>query len=228
MANALNEFPVSVDSPYYPYRRVYDYTNTPRAEELLSKLVNYLLDLPDAIYTPKDNNKLPRCRLNKLLYWDDADALNKPLPTPEQKMSLVFDPERPDRPPDPEKQYRIIPYAYPGQHVEYIGRTSLKIYLTYAKPMDDYRVEQAVSFEVLCNDALEGNVHQNVLSRSYDIANDIKNALHGVNMEGVGAWYYDRRQNTYCGLEPIYDKSLNVGYILTMGVTLMGGEAIEP
>lgn len=215
-----------VNSAYYPYERVYDYTNTPRAEQLLSKLVKYLLDLPDTIYTPPDNNAFPRCRLNKLIYWDDADPLSKPLPTPEQKLSLVFDPERPDRPPDPNKQYRIIPFAYPGQHVEYIGRTSLKIYMGYAKPVTDYQIEQAVVFEVLCNDALDGNVYRNVTSRSYDIANDIKNALHGVNMDGVGAWYFDRRQLTSCALEPIYDKNQNVGYVLTMGLTLMGGEAI--
>ena len=217
-----------VSSAYYPYIRVYDYTNTPGAEHLMNKIVNYLLDLPDAHYTPPDNNKFPRCRFNKLLYWDDADPLGKPLPTPEQKMALVFDPERPDKPKYPEKQYRIIPYAYPGQSVEYIGRTSVKIYIGNAKPMSDFRVEQCVTFEVLCNAALEGNVHRNVVSRSFDIANDIKNALHGVNMAGVGAWYYDRRQNTFCGLEPIYDKAMNVGYALTMGLTMMGGEAIEP
>ena len=78
-----------INSAYYPYERIYDYTNLPHADTLFSKVVNYLLDLPDARYTPKDDNRLPRCRLNKLLYWDGADPLRMPLPTPEQKLSLV-------------------------------------------------------------------------------------------------------------------------------------------
>lgn len=218
---------VDVTSAYYPYRRVFDYTNLPHASELLSKVVNYLLDLPDARYTPRDDNRLPRCRLNKLLYWDVEDPLSQPLPTPEQKMSLVFDPQRPDRPPDPDKQYRILPFVYPGQAVEYIGRTSLKIYPGYTKPTNSFRTDMCVNFEILTNMALEGNVYQNALSRSYDMAVDIISAMNGLNMDGVGAWYFDRRQNTSCTLEQIYDKAANVGYLLTMGLTIMGGEEIQ-
>lgn len=218
---------VSVESAYYPYRRVYDYTNLPHARELLSKVVNYLLDLPDARYTPKDDNRLPRCRLNKLLYWDVADPLSQPLPTPEQKLSMVFDPERPDRPPVPDKQYRILPFVYPGQAVEYIGRTSLKIYPGYTKPTSSQRADMCVNFEILSNMALEGNVYRNVLSRTYDMAVDIIAAMSGVDMAGVGTWYFDRRQNTSCTLEQIYDKSQNVGYLLTMGLTIMGSENLD-
>ena len=217
-----------INSTYYPYERIYDYTNLPHADTLFSKVVNYLLDLQDARYTPKDDNRLPRCRLNKLLYWDGADPLRMPLPTPEQKLSLVFDPQRPDMPPDKDRQYRILPFVYPGQSTEYIGRTSLKIYAGYTKPTTSFRVDQCVNFEILTNMSLDGNVYQNALSRTYDMAVDIIAAMNGVNMDGVGAWYFDRRQNTSCTLEQIYDKAQNVGYLLTMGLTIMGGEEITP
>lgn len=216
-----------VNSAYYPYRRVYDYTDLPRANELFSKVTKYLIDLPDARYTPKDDNRLPRCRLNKLLYWDTEDPLNMPLPTPEQKLSIVFDPQRPDKPKDAERQYRILPFIYPGQSIEYIGRTSLKIYPGYTRPSSNYRIDMCVNFEILTNNALENNVYRNVLSRTYDIAVDIIAALNGVDMDGVGGWYFDRRQNTGCTLDQIYDKSQNVGYLLVMGLAIMGGEGAD-
>ena len=217
-----------VNSAYYPYERVYDYATLPHAEEIFSKVVNYLLDLPEKEYTPRDDNELPRCRLNKLLYWDCEYPLEQPLPTPAQKVSIVFDPDRPDLPPDKERQYRILPFMYPGQQAEYIGRTSLKIYMGKAKMTNSFRIDQAVTFEILTNSAFEGNVQQRSLSRTYDIAVDILRSLNGVNMDGVGAWYFDRRQLTDCGLEPIWDKAMNVGYLLTMGLTFMGGEGIDP
>ena len=140
----------------------------------------------------------------------------------------MFDPQRPDMPPDKDRQYRILPFVYPGQSTEYIGRTSLKIYAGYTKPTTSFRVDQCVNFEILTNMSLDGNVYQNALSRTYDMAVDIIAAMNGVNMDGVGAWYFDRRQNTSCTLEQIYDKAQNVGYLLTMGLTIMGGEEITP
>ena len=56
-----------VNSPYYPYERVYDYATLPHAEEIFHKVVTYLLDLPEEGYQPRDDNRLPRCRLNKLI-----------------------------------------------------------------------------------------------------------------------------------------------------------------
>jgi hypothetical protein len=49
-------------------------------------------------------------------------------------------------------------------------------------------------------------------------------AFNGVNMDGVGTFYFDRRQHSECGIEPIADKSQNVGYRLMMGLTYMGSE----
>ena len=211
------------DNPYFPYQKVADYTTIPDAETLLKKIVDYLLDFPMKGYTPPSDTSTPRSRLSRLLYYDVPHPLDQPLPTPEQKISMVFDPESPDVPPDKDKGYRVYPMIYPIQ-AESMGRTSLKIFMGYAKPSSPMRVEQSVMFEVLSNTALEGNQATTSLSRTYQICVEILRSLNGVNMEGVGGFYFDRRQLTDCGLEPIADKSQNVGYRLTMGLTFMGSE----
>lgn len=211
------------DNPYFPYQKVADYTTIPDAETLLKKIVDYLLDFPVKGYTPPSDTSTPRSRLSRLLYYDVPHPLDQPLPTPAQKISMVFDPESPDVPPDKDKGYRVYPMIYPIQ-AESMGRTSLKIFMGYAKPVSPMRVEQSVMFEVLSNTALEGNQATTSLSRTYQICVEILRALNGVNMEGVGGFYFDRRQLTDCGLEPIADKSQNVGYRLTMGLTFMGSE----
>lgn len=211
------------DNPYFPYQKVADYTTIPDAETLLKKIVDYLLDFPMKGYTPPGDTSTPRSRLSRLLYYDVPHPLDQPLPTPAQKISMVFDPESPDVPPDKDKGYRVYPMIYPIQ-AESMGRTSLKIFMGYAKPVSPMRVEQSVMFEVLSNTALEGNQATTSLSRTYQICVEILRALNGVNMEGVGGFYFDRRQLTDCGLEPIADKSQNVGYRLTMGLTFMGSE----
>lgn len=209
------------NNPYYPYQKVADYSTLPDAELLLKKVVDYLLDLPMKGYAPPSDTSTPRSRLIRLLYYDVPHPLNQPLPTPEQKISIVFDPESPDIPTDKEKGYRIYPMIYPIQ-AESMGRTTLKIFMSYAKPQTPMRVEQGISFEVLTNTAYENNQAGTSLSRTYQICLEILRALNGVNMDGVGGFYYDRRQNTECGLEPIADKSQNVGYRLTMGITFIG------
>lgn len=211
------------DNPYFPYQKVADYTTIPDAETLLKKIVDYLLDFPMKGYTPPSDTSTPRSRLSRLLYYDVPHPLDQPLPTPAQKISMVFDPESPDVPPDKDKGYRVYPMIYPIQ-AESMGRTSLKIFMGYAKPVSPMRVEQSVMFEVLSNTALEGNQATTSLSRTYQTCVEILRALNGVNMEGVGGFYFDRRQLTDCGLEPIADKSQNVGYRLTMGLTFMGSE----
>lgn len=193
----------------------------PDAETLLKKIVDYLLDMPMKGYTPPDGINTPRSRLIRLLYYDGNHPLDQPLPTPAQKMSIVFDPESPDVPPDKEKGYRIYPMIYPIQ-AESVGKTTLKIYMGYMVPRNVFRVDQAVCFQVLTNTAYENNQSTTSLSRTYQICLEIIRALNGVNMEGVGGFYFDRTQNTECKLEPAADRNQNVGYTLVMGLTFMG------
>ena len=210
-------------SPYYPYTKAQNYATLPDAEKLLKKVVDYLIDIPLKGYTPPDNNEYPRCRLMKLLYYDVQHPIGQPIPTPEQKRSIVFDPESPDVPPDKERGYRIYPMIYPIQ-AQSMGQTTLKIFMNYLKPTNVFRVDQSISFEVLTNTAYENNQASTSLSRTYNICLEILRALNGVSIDGVGAFYFDRRQLTDCGMEAIADKSQNVGYRLTMGVTMMGSD----
>ena len=215
-----------MNNPYYPYQKVADYVTMPDAETLLKKIVDYLLDLPMKGYSPPTDISTPRSRLIRILYYDTPHPLDQPLPTPAQKLSIVFDPENPDVPPDAEKKYRIFPMIFPIQ-AESMGRTSLKIFMSYAKPNSNTQIEQAIGFEVLSNTALENNQGSTSLSRTYQICIEILRALNGVNIDGVGGFYFNRRQNTECGLEPIMDKAQNVGYRLTLGVTFMGSDEDE-
>ena len=210
-------------NPYYPYQKVADYPTMPDAETLLKKVVDYLMDFPMKGYTPPSDTSTPRSRMIRLLYYDTPHPLDQPLPTPQQKISIIFDPESPDVPPDTEKGYRVYPMIYPIQ-AESVGRTSLKIFMSYAKPNGTMRIDQAICFEVLTNTAYENNQATVSLSRTYQICIEILRALSGVNIDGVGGFYFDRRQNTECGLEPIADRNQNVGYRLTMGLTYMGSE----
>ena len=213
-------------NPYYPYRRVQDYATLPHVETFLQKVVRYLLDMPENGYTPPDNNDFPRCRIGKMLYYDGENVLNQPLPTPQQKMNLVFNPLSPDVPPDKDKKYRVYPMIYPVQ-AQSEGQTTIKIIMGWAKPTNSYRIDQSVVFEVMTNTAYEGNASNNALSRTYAICTDIIRAFNGVNIDGVGTFYFDRRQHTECTLEPISDKAENVGYRLVLGVSFMGGEGEE-
>lgn len=214
MADATN-------NPYYPYSKVAEYTTMPDAEKLLKKIVDYLLDLPMKGYTPPSDTSTPRSRLIRLLYYDTPHPLDQPLPTPQQKISIVFDPESPDVAPDKERGYRLYPMIYPIQ-AQSEGQTTIKIFMGVAKPYDVNRVEQTVEFQVMTNTVYENNQAGTSLSRTYQICMEILRALNGVNIDGVGGFYYNRRINVECGLEPISDKAQNVGYRLIMGITYMG------
>lgn len=215
----MNRMPQEIN-PFYPYRKIADYTTMPDAETLLKKIVDYLLDLPMRGYEPPSDTSTPRSRLIRLLYWDEPHPLEKPLPTPQQKLSIVFDPESPDVAPT-DKGYRIYPMIYPVE-AQSEGQTTIRIFMGYARPVSDLQVEQSIEFQVLTNTQYENNQHSVSLSRTYQICTEIIRALHGVNMDGVGGFYYNRRIHTDCGMEPIADKAQNVGYRLVMGLTYMG------
>lgn len=206
----------------YPYPHVHDYAKLPDGPRLMKQIVDYLLDLPLPGYEPPDDNAYPRCRLVKYLYYDSAHPLEEALPTVEEKLSIVYNPERMDVPPT-EKGYRIYPLVYPIQ-AQSMGQSVIKIYPGRALPDNVFQIDQAVIFEVLCSVAYESNARSDVMSRSYAIAAEILRSLNGVNMAGAGTWFYDRFQLSECGLYPITDEGANVGYRLTMGLSFMGGD----
>lgn len=88
---------VDFNSPYYPFELVQSgYGKFRGAEKLPKKIVNFLLDMPDRNgYVPADDNARPRVRLMKYLCHDGANPLAQALPTPAEKLGIVFDGEEP-------------------------------------------------------------------------------------------------------------------------------------
>ena len=210
-----------IPGQYAPYERVQGYGTAPEIETVPYMVRDYLMDLPRKGYTPQDDNRLFRCQLMKYLYYDEADPLSLPLPTPEQKRSLVFDPFRPDVPPT-DKGYRIFTQSLISQ-AQTEGQTIMRIFMGRVLPVGAYRFETSINFHFLSNAAYEGNTQTMELSRTFKLAMLTIRALNGVNLgAGVGTVYFDRTRNAECDIYPINDESVNVGYRMTLGLTCIG------
>lgn len=214
-------------SPTHPYKRTFNYLQFGDADTIPFKVLRYLMDLPGANYTPPDDNDYPRTRLKKYLYWDDPRPLEKPLPTAEQIRAIYFDPGKPDKPSDPEKGFRIFPQSLVTQ-AQTEAKTILRCYMGPIYPyssnhMSSFEAQMTICFDVLSNTSYEANTGTTVLSRTAAMVLAIVDALNGVNIDGVGTFYFDRTRDTFCGITPINDESTNVGYRLYMGTELAGG-----
>ena len=214
----------ATESPFYPYERVQGYGTLPALETLPNKLRDYLMDMPSPGYEPPDNNAYPRCALMKYLYYDTPLPLNNPAPTVQQKQSVVFDPELPDRPPDAEKGFRIFSQALVSQ-AQTEGQTIMRIFMGRILSSSNFRTEASVHIVFLSNVSYDANTRDTALSRTFAMACLAVRALNGVNLgEGVGTLYFDRKQHADCGIIPVNDENMNVGYQLTMGLTVMGDD----
>ena len=195
----------TAESPTYPYAKVISANNMAGAEELPYLLTKYLMDLPLPDYTPPSDNKFPRARLKKLLYWDGALPLEQPLPTTEQMRSIQFDPEHPADEPDKERGYRIFSQELVRQ-AQVNPQSVLRVYLggvqrVYEK--NEFVFRQTVIYNVMVNYALEANMGTTCASRSYAIVQAILEATEGVNFGGIGGMitqqitkFDDERNNT--------------------------------
>ncbi len=208
-------------SKWYPYVKVQEgFYDASDSDELLRKIMDYLLDMPDGNgYTPKDDNAYPRCRLWKLLYYDGARPTENPLPTPQEKKAVLFDPNHPERP--TEKGYRLFPqiYSKPAQE-----NAQTRIYCYLGRPIaeNDFTMELSVIFDIWTNYTQESNTKLNeAYSRTWSMVQCLIQAFHGVNMAGVGTFYFNRSKHPDCGAVPLTDKQDNVGFSLTMGLELM-------
>lgn len=204
------------NSQWYPYTKVqegfFDLSDT---DEIPRKIMDYLLDMPDGVYTPKDDNKSPRSRMWKYLYYDGARPTDNPLPTPAQKKSVLFNPEAAEKPPT-EKGYRLIPQTYikPAQE-----NAQTRIYCYLGRPIaeNDFKVQVSVVFDIWTHYIQESNSKLNeAYSRSWAILQCLIEAFHGVNMSGVGTFYFNRSKHPDCGALPLKDKDSNVGWQLTL------------
>ena len=205
----VGELP-TMDSPYYPYTKVVEADTLAGMEQIPYILCRYLMDLPDGKgYVPPTDNKFPRARLKKLLYWDCPLPLNQPMPTPQQIRQLFFDPENPDRPPDPERGYRIFPQNTVQQSMAN-SKSMVRVYLADANVLERngmFITRQQIIFDIVVNTGIESNTGMTASSRAYDILQCIKEATAGVNFGGVGPM-------TLRMITKIDDERYNLGYKL--------------
>ena len=205
---------------YEPYKRLVGYVTLPNADELLRKVLYYLIDMPTPTHQPFTDNRCPRTRISKYLYNDGQRPLDQPIPTVQQKLSLFFDPEKPaDAPSD--KGYRIFPQIAITEAQEN-AQTRLYAFMGFVDATNDFTSDISLCFRILCNTSYDTNTKDSALSRSWGIAQAIVEALSGVNIEGVGTFYFNRRKNAECAIRYITDDQHNVGYQLVMGLTIMG------
>ena len=189
MADAWTGALPTMDSPYYPYQKVNEADTLAGAEQLPYILCRYLMDLPDGKgYVPPTDNRFPRARLKKLLYWDTPLPLNQPLPSPAQMRQIFFDPENPDRPPDPERGYRVFPQNTVQQSIAN-SKSMVRVYMSDAQLLEargTYVTRQDILFDVVVNTGIESNTGMTASSRAYDIVQCIKEAVSGVSFGGFG------------------------------------------
>lgn len=225
----MSEIMVGTNSPYYPYEKVQTgFANQRGAAEIPTILCRYLMDLPLPGYTPPDNNDYPRVRLMKRLWYDTENPLGNPVPTPQQKLSMLYDGDEPAIDTDEKiaahpQGYRIfpIPYWLPSQ-LE--AKTSVKCYIGREIPIDDYTQEIGLVFDIFVNANLDGGMGVGGLSKAYAIEKDIVAALHGVNITGIGTVSYNRLTHGDAGSRSMYDESgVNVGRQLKMSVRYTSG-----
>ena len=208
------------NSEFYPYIKVYGgYSDFVDELRIPRKVMDYLLDMPDGVYTPVDDNKRARTRLWKYLYYDGAHPEQQPLPTPSEKMDVLFDPEFPTRPPNSEKGYRLFPQVFikPSQTD---AQTRIYVYMGRPIPTDDFTTQLSVVFDIFVHYTEEANTHSEAYSRALAISQALLETFHGVNIDGVGSFYFNRTKHSSCGERVFDDGDSNVGRRLVMGLEI--------
>jgi hypothetical protein len=211
---------VPITNPWFPYGRVQDSYFDLRGSELIPrKICDYLIDAPVGDYTPPDNNDYARCRLWKYLFYDGSRPLENALPTISQKMSVVFDPESPENPPT-EKGYRLIPQVFLKQS-QTDAQTRIFVYMGRTVPSNnELTMSLSVKFAIYTHYTYELNTKSDVYSRVFAIEQAIIEALHGVNMDGVGTFFMGKTKHPDCGSRELYDGNTNLGRELTMAIEI--------
>lgn len=217
---------VDINSPYYPYLKVQTGNyNFKQYAEFPRLICDYLMDMPQGEYSPKDDNDRPRVRLWKYLYNDGERPLLSSLPSPEQKIAVIFNPDKPMEPPT-DKGYRLIPQQYikPAQDA---AQTRIYVYLGRTISQDDYTYTASVVFDIFTHYTYELNTRSDEYSRSGAIVAALIEALDGVNITGVGTFSFSRRAHPDCCTKPIFDGNTNVGQELIIGLKMATTEDVD-
>lgn len=224
---------VSVNSDSYPYERLSPGFNRLRGtEEIPIKILKYLMDLPLPGYTPVDDNERARVRLMKYLWYDGARPLANPMPTPTEKLSMLFDGDNPVLNTQEEKArhpngYRIYPQRVWGQS-DTAADTTLKLYMGRTIAKDDFHTVLGLQFEILVNVNMENTTRTDAYSRAYNIEQCIIEALHGVNITGIGVINFNRYAHTDDGSKSAFDYGNHVLRLLHMSVEWCDSEMDIP
>ena len=208
---------------YSPYEKVYNFWADKDIEEVPLKLRDYLLLLPSKdCPEPIISNENPRARLVKYLYYDEPNPLNRELPSVQERLNLIFDPFHPDKPSNTEKGYRVFCQSGTAQ-ANTMGQTILRIVMGQMSAQTPYIATWSVNFQILSNYTLEANTQSTALLRTFAMEQAIIQALHGVNMTGVGTFMLTKSQYSYGsrntinnGSKPITDDQELMGRLLTM------------
>ena len=215
---------VSFDSKFYPYKKVQTGYNEMRgAEDIPFKILWYLMDMPDANgYEPVDDNDRPRVRFMKYLCNDGAEPLSEPLPTPQQKLSVLFDPRNPAPNTEEDEENHPLGYRLYAQNnfgqSQLDAQTIVKCYIGRIVAYSPYQQVLALTFEIWTNVNYESNTQTKAYNRSFDMEQCLIEALHGVDIAGVGTVQYNQRVHGDCGSRAVYDEYTNTGRKLTMCV----------
>ena len=216
---------VSFNSPTYPYERVQTgYNRFKGVEYIPYKLLMYLLDMPDQNgYQPVDDNTRPRVRLAKYLWHDGPRPLSGALPTPAEKLSMLFNGDEPVLETDEQKAkhpkgYRLFWQMFWGQS-QTEAKTLVKCYTGRVLPLNENIAKIGITFEILCNVNIEGTTRTDAYDRSFAIEQCIIEALSGVNIAGIGVVDFARVSHADNGSRAIADAGTVVGRELHVSLT---------
>ena len=215
---------VDFNSPFYPYEKVSTGFNTLKGADLIPGiLIKYLLDLPDANgYVPVDDNSRPRVRLAKYLWYDEPNPLSKNLPTPEEKLSMLFNGENAELTTEEDKAKHPKGYRLYGQSYWMAtglkAKVLLKCFMGRAIPRTDFRTILGVRFQLDINYALDSLMHTEQYSKSYAIFQSVIEALHGVNIAGIGTVQFNKTVHGDCGYSVYHQEGGSVYADWTMAI----------
>lgn len=204
-------------SPTYPYPQVPSPNNGLKGSEKIPyMLLLYLLDLPDSNgYQPPNENEYPRARFSKLVWYDDARPLDNNIPTPQEKLSMLFDADNPDINTDEDKQkhpkgYRLLWQKIRGQSVTE-AQTLVKCFIGRVFSSKPYHTTIGVNFEITTNVNFETNTKTEDYSRCFAIEQCIRESLYRLNMTGVGAISFQRSDHPDNGSVFVWDDGTLLG-----------------
>lgn len=193
------------------------YQNT---TDICYKIVQFLLDIP-YVESGGDFSEVSQtgCRadLIKYIFYDNANPLACKLPTLEEKKNLIFNPDKPQKPPIKEKGYRIFAQSKIID-VQTDSKIELRVYPSMITPVDAFMGDLIISFECWSN--MDYQQLKSFQSRTYNMVVCILSALNGRNMAGIGTMFFDKKANAYCNVVSITDNRYNIGHRLTMGVSI--------